>query len=322
MRIARTIVALALLAAPGLGVTRPALAVDPGLPYPATSDASDQKAGAVLFYNLVTSNPTRFEDTRLTMTNTSETSAAFVRLFFVDGKTVAVSNSVVLLTSNQTKNLFASELAPGRRGYAVAVAVDGVFGCPISHNFLTGQAHIRLPKGQGTLAAVAVAALYNGTVPGCDANSVTANLNFNGVVNDGYNRVPRTVELENVPSPASGPTLVVLNRVGGNLTTAAATLGPLTGSLFDDAENRFGFSIPNSGPQIVQPLSNSFPQTTPPLGTVIPVGRTGWLKLNSPSDIGIMGAAMFPSPARGAVNLRAITYSGTNMYTIPVDPPF
>ena len=32
-----------------------ALAADPGAPYPATSEVSDQKAGSILFYNIYTS---------------------------------------------------------------------------------------------------------------------------------------------------------------------------------------------------------------------------------------------------------------------------
>ena len=62
-----------------------ALAADPGLTYPATSEVSDQKAGSILFYNFYTSStsqPNR-QNTRFNITNTSSTSAASVHLFFV-----------------------------------------------------------------------------------------------------------------------------------------------------------------------------------------------------------------------------------------------
>src|SRR5262249_49379666 len=161
-----------------------ALAADPGLLYPPTSEVSDQKAGSVLFYNFYTSGATsgNAQNSRINITNTSSTSAAFVHLFFVDGANCSVADSFICLTTNQTSSFLASDVDPGVSGYIVAVASDGTTGCPVAFNFLIGDEYVKLSTGhQANLGAEAFAALYNGTLPGCDETSVAAALNFNGV---------------------------------------------------------------------------------------------------------------------------------------------
>ena len=114
-----------------------ALAADPGLPYPATSEASDQKAGSVLFYNVYTSGATsgNTQNTRINITNTNSAVGgnAFVHLYFV-AEGCSIADSYICLTPNQTASFLASDVDPGITGYIVAVAVDGVFGCPIGFN--------------------------------------------------------------------------------------------------------------------------------------------------------------------------------------------
>src|SRR5262245_51596087 len=57
-----------------------ALADIPGLPLPAASEASDQKAGALLFYNAYTSSATAANsaNTRINITNSNDRSGIFV----------------------------------------------------------------------------------------------------------------------------------------------------------------------------------------------------------------------------------------------------
>ena len=104
----------------------------PGAIFPTASEASDQKAGSVLVYNIYTSNtdPTK-QNTRINMTNVHPTLPAFVHLFFV-AEGCGIADSYVCLTANQTTSFLASDLDPGTTGYLVAVAVDGVRGCPTS----------------------------------------------------------------------------------------------------------------------------------------------------------------------------------------------
>ncbi|MDQ3013308.1 MAG: hypothetical protein M3X11_21705, partial [Acidobacteriota bacterium] len=182
-----------------------ALAADPGLVYPPTSDVSDQKAGSLLVYNAYTSGATsgQTQNTRINLTNTSSSSAASVHLFFVsDGCSIA--DAFICLTATQTATFLASDIDPGVSGYIVAFATDSN-GCPVAFNHLIGDEYVKFTSGHSAnLGAEAFAALYNGSLPGCDANSTTAAITFDGVVGSGYNRVPRVLANSYVPSRADG----------------------------------------------------------------------------------------------------------------------
>src|SRR5262245_15672406 len=122
---------------------------DPGLTYPASSEATDQKVGSVLFYNFYTSGASSgtVQNTRFSMTNTSTVSAAFVHLFLVDGTTGLPTDFFLCLTANETATFLASDIDPGVTGYLLAVAVDGNTGCPFSFNSLSGDATVKLASG-------------------------------------------------------------------------------------------------------------------------------------------------------------------------------
>ncbi|MGE0127128.1 MAG: hypothetical protein AB7U82_03395 [Blastocatellales bacterium] len=312
-------------------VSGAAIAADPGLTYPPTSEVSDQKAGSVLFYNIYTSGATNGNDqnTRINITNTSSTSAAFVHLFFV-ADNCSVADLFICLTANQTATFLASDVDPGVSGYLVAVASDGVFGCPTSFNFLIGDEYVKFATGHNAnLGAEAFAALYTGVLPGCDANSVTATLNFNGLAG-GYNRVPRVLALSNFASRVDGnDTLLIINRVGGNLGTGASTIGAIFGLLYDDLENVRSFTFTAGVCQFRGSLSNTFPRIVPRLETFIPSGRSGWLRFWAAADIGLLGAAInnnsyndnHEAAFNGGHNLHKLTLTNTATYVIPIFPP-
>lgn len=307
-------------------------AADPGLLYPPTSEASDQKAGSMLFYNVYSSGATsgNAENSRINITNTSVTSAAFVHLYFVSAS-CSIADSYICLTQTQTASFLASDVDPGVKGYIVALAVDGVIGCPVAFNWLIGDEYVKFASGHAAnLGAVAFSALYNGLLPGCDGNSVTAVVNFNGAVGGGYNCSPAVLALDNVGSRADGnDTMVILNRVGGNLGIGAATLGSVFGLLYDDAENVTSFSVTGNC-QLMSSLSSNFPRTTPRFDTFIPAGRTGWVKFyNQTGAIGMLGAAINLNPNaassagafNGGHNLHHMTLNCGMSYTVPVFPP-
>ncbi|HKC86427.1 MAG TPA: hypothetical protein VKG02_10660, partial [Blastocatellia bacterium] len=303
----------------------------PGNPFPDTSEVSDQKAGSVLIYNFYTSSPAGADqDTRINITNISQNMPAAIHLFFVDGASCSVADSFLCLTPNQTASFKASDLDPGTSGYLVAVAVDIDTGCPISFNCLIGDEYVKLGAGHAAnLGAEAFSALYTGTLPGCDQNSETANLVFNGT--DGYSRVPRSLALSNIPSRAdNNDTLLILNRIGGDLRSSASPLTSIFGILYNDIETTFSFSFNPGACQFRSSLTNNFPRTAPRIDTVIPSGRSGWMRFSlsgSDGNHGILGAEINfnPSPGAGAFNqghnLHKLTLDTINTYTIPIIPP-
>lgn len=306
-----------------------ALAADPGLAYPPTSEVSDQKAGSILIYNIYTSGATNgnTQNTRVNITNTSTSGSASVHLFFVS-ESCSLADSFICLTGNQTATFLASDVDPGVTGYIVAVSTDSN-GCPVSRNSLIGDEYVKFTSGHaGNLTAESFSALFTGAAPGCDSNSVTASIDFNGVVGAGYNRAPRVLADDNVSSAADGnDTLVIVNRIGGNLGIGASTLGTLFGLFYDDSENTLSFSV-TGGCQLRSSLSNTFPRLTPRFGTFIPAGRTGWFKIFSQSDIAISGAVLVTNPNTGTSagsfsgghNLHKLTLTSAASFLIPVFP--
>jgi hypothetical protein len=306
-----------------------ALAADPGLVYPPTSEASDQKAGSLLVYNAYTSGATSgtTQNTRINITNTSTSSGVAVHFFFVsDGCSIA--DSFICLTATQTATFLASDVDPGVSGYIVALATDGD-GLPTVHNFLIGDEYVKYTTGHSAnLGAIAFAKLSAANVFSTDGS--LAGIFFDGVVGGAgsYNRAARVLADDNVPSRADGnDTVVIINRIGGNLGIGAATLGTLFGVFDADSENPLSFSITGSC-QLQNSLSDTFPRLTPRFGTFIPAGRTGWFKVFSQSDIGIEGAAInFNANAgtaagafSGGHNLHRLTLSAAANYVIPIFP--
>ncbi len=301
-------------------------AIGPGMVPPAISEMSDQKAGSVLVYNLYTSStdPTR-QNTRINLTNSHSQLSAYVHLFFV-AEGCSVADSYLCLTANQTASFLTSDLDPNTTGYLVAIAVDSQ-GCPTNFNYLSGDEYVKLASGHAAnLSAPAFAAIAGG-LPLCDATAVTATMAFDGI---SYNQIPQTLAVSSVGSRADGnDTLLIVNRIGGNLGTGAATLGTLFGVFYDDAETPLSFSLAGSC-QLRGSLSNNFPRLTPRFESFIPAGRSGWLKLFSQeADVGILGsqinfnanAANVASAFNQGHNLHALTFSAANTLTIPVFPP-
>ena len=296
----------------------------PGTPFSPTSELSDQKAGSVLIFPVYSSSLTNpgAENTRLNLTNTNPREVAYVHLFFVDGSTCAVADSYICLTPNQTTTLNAADIDPGVTGYVVAVAVNKDSGCPISFNFLIGDEYVKFQSGHAAnLGAEAFAALFN-TAPTCAAN--TAELAFDGV---SYNRAPRVLAVDSIPSQLDGnATMLIVNRVGGDLSTNAGSVGSLFGLLYDELENPYSFQF-SGGCQYRNVFSAQFPRTTPRINTVIPAGRTGWMKLSATADLGILGVVInrnvssSPTAFNQGHNLHKLTLTSTAKITIPVFPP-
>lgn len=302
-----------------------ALAADPGSPYPASSQISDQKAGSVLIFNVYSSSASNpaLEDSRISITNATAARSANVHLFFVDGASCGVADSIMCLTPNQTATFRASDFDPGTMGYIVAIAVDSN-GWPAIHNFLVGDEYVKFATGHSAnLGAEAIAARE---VPTYDETASTATLSFNDVQ---YNRLPLVVAASSLPSRVDGnDTLVVINRVSGNLSVGADSLGALFGIMYNDAENAYSFQLNTSQCQLKFSLSNNVPRTVPRFTNVIPAGRTGWVKMWSFAGAPLLGASINFNPsaanAAGAFNqghnFHKLTFT-TSSVSIPIFPP-
>jgi uncharacterized repeat protein (TIGR01451 family) len=301
-----------------------------GMAYEAAGEVSDQKAGSVLIYPIYTSdaaNPNR-ENTRISITNAHPTERACIHLFGVDGASCGTADAFVCLTPNQTTSFLASDLDPGNRGYFVAVAVDCETGLPRAHNYLIGDSYVKFSSGhQANLGAEAISAIHWAPA-GTSTTARTVNLEFDGIH---YNRLPTMLSMDTVLSPADGnATMLIVDRIGGDLTNTAATVGPLFGLLFNDQEVGFSFTTQVGACQFRQTLSNSFPRTLTPFSNVIPAGRTGWIKFWSNNEYGIFGASInfnANSAANSGAfnqghNLHKLTLAPSATLTIPVVIPF
>jgi hypothetical protein len=301
---------------------------------PATPIVNDQKAGSVLVYNYYTAAPfyecpsppcVAWQDTRISLTNIHTTAGVSVHLYFVEGANGMWADRLVCLKPNQTVTLMASDVAPGTTGYVIAVAVNDS-GAPINFNFLIGEEYVKLASGAAAkLNAVAIAAVFKRNRP--HAFLGKAQLDFDGVM---YEQVPHTLALSNIPSAVDGnSTLLVVNRIGGDITTGAPSLGRFFLLLFDDQNNPSAGNISSNTCQLTGVLSDTFPRVTPRFTHVIPSGHSGWMKFFPYTNgVGILGAAINFNPNAAAVrtafsggdNLHHLTLT-TDSLIIPISPP-
>jgi hypothetical protein len=307
-------------------------AADPGDPYPAASDLSDQKAGSILAYAVYTSssaNPAT-QNTVMSITNTSSTSAAFVHLFFI-ANNCSVADRFICLTAQQTSTLDAFSEDPGITGYLIAISVDGVLGCPNSHNFLIGDEYVKFSDGYfGSLGAEAFAALYRGSLEGCTDTSIFADIRLNGQPGQ-YNRAGRVLAVSSLGSRLDNTShRIIADSLSGDLFVSLNGIGNIFVILYDEAEQSYSSTL-SAGCQLNGVLGdNNFPRTTPRFERIIPQNSTGWLKFwGSPGDAPIFGAVFTRNPNaatdqnafNGARMLHKLTLSNTGGFRMPIFPP-
>lgn len=281
--------------------------------------------GSVLIFPVYTSVSAmpQAQNTRISLTNTAETTPVFVHLFFVDGVTGVPADIYLCLSANQTLSMLASDADPDVNGYVLAVATDAR-GCPLNFNQLIGEAALKFASGHtGQLVAEAVTALVENPAR-CRTTQPTATLRFDG---SSYSALPRVLALSNFMSRADGnETFLILSRIGGDLTGNFDSRGTFFMIIFDDAENPISRSFPTlGGPQLRILLRNHpFPRRDF-FEQLIPSGRSGWLKLWGIEDVALLGAVFNFNVANPAFtqgrNLHKLTLTTTASLTIPIIPP-
>jgi len=305
---------------------------------------SDQRPGSILIFPLYTSDAVNstLQNTRISMTNTNPQRPAYMHLFFLDGSSCSVADNYLCLTPNQTTSFLISDLDPGVTGYIIAVAVDNK-GCPTNFNYLIGDEYVKLSTGHAAnLGAEAVPATFvPAAAPGgsptdpfvCSANSNIATLYFDGlnptVDQRHYAKLGRVLAVDNLPSRADGnDTLLIVDRIGGDLGQGAFTLGALFGILYNDIEAALSFSFSQASCQLRSSISSNFPRTTPRFEQFVPAGRSGWLKIGkpdaaAPNEGAIVGAVITANQNgfRGGHNLHKLTLDRASTLTMPVFAP-
>lgn len=316
----------------------------PGACIPHRNPTDDGKPGSVLFAGLYTSGASSSDpqnNTRVNLTNTHPSLSVTVHLFFVDGATCSIADSFLCLTANHTTSFLMSDIDPGTRGYMMALAVDGPpgfaggtnSGCPISFNYLIGNANIKFtgsPRRDIDLESEAVASQFGSPVPTCDPNKPFAELFFDGTPR-GYAQLPRVLAADSLPSRADGnDTILFLARIDGNWGVGLQPLGTIFGLLYNDEENVVSFNL-NAGTCLLRTtLSNSTLRTTPRYEQFLSAGRTGWMKVYAANEnAAIVGAIhnrndnsqTSPGAFEGGHNLHILRLQPSAVITVPVFPP-
>jgi len=243
-----------------------ASAADPGIAPLQTSKAMVPASNLIypaVFYN--PNNPT-YNYTELSITNTGDQFIK-IKLIFVTPSCM-FSDYFIELSPHQSFLITpeTNPAIPAGGTFLTAFAVDNS-GSPISYNYLVGSARVRV-----NISSTQYSGEYNAfgfrAIP--DTGQVLQ------IIYDGinYEQGPATIALPIITSRGTGNReLVTIIPVGPSAP------GTLFGSLYDDAEQSQSFQIGSVSCQTVNPLSNTFPRTTPRFEIVIPAGRTGWMKL-------------------------------------------
>ncbi len=184
--------------------------------------ASDQKAGSLLVFPLITTDG-NLRDTRITISNFGVGAAnnVWVHFIIIDKATCQQADFPIMITASGSWSAKASEISPYDSGYLIAYAMDGR-GCPIQKNVLVGNAFVQAPAGFFP-GAGAIADGYNAEAfwayrtPFCDPATEAASLRFDGL---DYDKMPYRFAVEFQRTTSAPGQTIVLASMDGLVTTS------------------------------------------------------------------------------------------------------
>ncbi|MFN7931606.1 MAG: hypothetical protein U0Y68_27480 [Blastocatellia bacterium] len=289
---------------------------------PAANRQSDQKPGSVLFYHrYLSSIGSNGDNTTLSITNTSLTDSVKVRLFFVSAVDCQVAEVSVCLAAQQTTSFLMSDYDPANKGYCIAVACDAQ-GRPTQFNWLIGNAQLRQTstvnsqKYDATLSALAISKRTTGALT--PTNNV-AEMAFDDT---NYDRLPAQLAADNLPSQGTNAgnanaTLLTLFRPLANLAGGAPSAS-LNLTLTNNS-NQSTATTQALGCYVDMRLSTL--RLNPTLATILPVGKTGWMRLSATDNGPLIGAQFNSGQYSSGASLRAVTFANDYRINIPIKVP-
>ena len=289
----------------------------------AASRQSDQKPGSLLFFHKYTSNlysPLGI-NTNINLTNTSISDSVKVRLFFVGAADCTPFDIAICLGPLQSASFSMRDYDPQNNGYCIAFACDAT-GAPTQFNWLTGNAQIRQVNSLTSQAfdaqinAVAITKLANGSVP---TTAGVAEMVFDDTM---YDRLPSQLSVDQVQSQAG---------IGSNANATSLSvyrpLPDLTGGSINPkltltATNSNGIST--SGSQLIGCYSDirlGSLRFNPQLSTVLPAGKSGWVRVSADDGGAILGAQFTAGQYSSGSSLRALFFANQYRIKVPVRVP-
>ncbi len=284
---------------------------------------SDQKPGSVLFYQRYQSslaNPNA-ENATLSLTNTSPTDSTKVRLFFINAADCQPYEQAVCLGPQQSVRFLMSEFDPLTTGYCIAVACDAT-GAPTQFNWLIGNLQLRQPSpvnGQPfdtSLSALAIAKRASGSLA---VNQNKAEMIFDDEV---YDRLPNQLAADNVPSQAGTGNNALATRLTLYRPVADLAGGSVSASVAFTAFNEAGqFAAASQSIGCFGDLRLTSIRFNPLLTTLLPTGRSGWVRVAANDGGALVGAQFTSGRYASGASLRAISYATDYRISIPIRVP-
>ncbi|HZS09735.1 MAG TPA: HYR domain-containing protein [Blastocatellia bacterium] len=273
--------------------------------------AGESAKGSILVFSRFTTADGG--NTQLNVTNTDPSEKVRVRLFFSNlAATSPITDKIIALGPSQTTTIDVSTIAPGQRGWALAMAIDAG-GRPTQFNHLIGSAQVieGAATGEASAAYNALAIAKNSPGPvGRNNDAVSANLIFDGV---NYDMLPAVGALSAVASQDDNSTTLGFARPPTTLLDGANTRGSISTVLFDDAFNTASTTLGKTETRLSTLKTNGNKAFT----GVIDKGHRGWLKLNSATPLFAWSNTLGTAPFTVAGNIwvgGGLSYGGNLHY--------